>query len=280
AEVTQGKDQQAARDLVSVIHFGSNFNGQGTLISDMIGIAIQAIGLNAFNGLIDLNSDFPAEEWKSLTKTILDSTPPKDSMIRAFQGEMVFCGNSVDGLADNAGDFQEDAWMTALPGFLGRELRIYNNLMSDQILSLQKNGSLNLPKELLEPTAMDRFTGRSGPLAEILIPSGERSIAHTNLSRRCLIAIATATGMAAYRAQEGKLPASLAQLSEAGIPVTDEKEWLEAMEYKVQGDTATLKIRVQDPPAELTPMSGTDWEHPWLEASNEFLVYKFEPLKK
>lgn len=38
------------------------------------------------------------------------------------------------------------------------------------------------------------------------------------------MALATATGIAAYRAQEGRLPESLAQLSKVGIAVVDDSD--------------------------------------------------------
>jgi hypothetical protein len=178
AEVAQHKDAQAAQDLVSVMNFGKGFYGQGTLIGDMLGVAIQAIGRDGFNGLIDLNSDISADEWKSYTRSILDSSPPEEETLQALQGEVVFCGNSVDLLDENPGALEDNSWLSVLPGYLAREKRIYNNLMSDLIIRYQKDGTLKLPKELTEPQAMDRFTGRTGPLVELLVTGWERPDGH------------------------------------------------------------------------------------------------------
>jgi hypothetical protein len=126
AEVAQGKSEQAARDLVSVIHYGGLFNAQGTLIGDMIGVAIQAIGADGFFGLININNDFTADTWKRLTQTILESTPPKDTVLRAMQGEMLFCHNTIEQLAENpaaVGEAGGPMGLAALPGFLEREER-------------------------------------------------------------------------------------------------------------------------------------------------------------
>ena len=279
AQVAQGKKAQAAQDLVSVVHFGSGFVDHSTLVGDMVGVNIQSIGLHAFNGLIDINTDFSAKEWKSLAKQILDSTSPKDAMLRALQGEIVFCGNSIELLATDSNVLGEGGWTPVLPGTLGREMRIYNNLMSDLIVQFQKDGTVRFPKELDEDRFMDRVAGRSGSLAKTLIPNCERSNELFNISRLSLTATATAAGVAAYRIQEGRLPERLTKLAEAGIPLTEDKELFQAMDYQVNGDAATLKVQIQDPQA--TPALDWDdkWEHAWLQAGNGSLTFKFGPVK-
>ena len=52
------------------------------------------------------------------------------------------------------------------------------------------------------------------------------------------------------------------------------------MEYEARGDSATLKVRIQDSPAQLFPSVRGDWEHPWLETTDEHLTYSFGPVKK
>lgn len=279
AQVSQDRGVQAAEDLVSVVNFGSGFVGHDTLVSDMIGVNIQSIGLEAFNSLIDVNSNFSAHEWKSFAQKFLNSVPPKDAMLRALQGEMVFCGSSIDMLATDPNALGEDSWIPALPGTLGREKRIYNNLLSDLIIQFREDGTVKLPNELAEPTSMDRFSGRTGSLAEVLIPNCERSNELFKISRRSLTATATAAGVAAYRAQQGKLPDSLSKLSEVGIPVTEDKEMFQTMDYQVNGDGATLKVRIQEPQATKSVTKYDKWGHPWLEADDEFLTFKFGPAK-
>ena len=283
AQVAQGKKEQAARDLVSVIHYGGLFNAQGTLISDMIGVAIQAIGADGFFGLIDINNDFPADSWKSLTQTILESIPPKDTILRAMQGEMLFCHNTLVQISENPGSLVEldgMSGLTAIPGFLGREERIYNNTMTDLVLAVKKDGRVSFGSDLTEPTTTDYLTGRSGIIARIMIANYERADKQCRINRNRIMATATATGIAAYRAQEGQLPESLAQLSEAGIPVIEDSDALGAMEYNVTGDKATLKVRVQDAGSDIPLFYATDWEHPWMTGDNEFIVFTYGPVQK
>ncbi len=283
AQVVQGKKEQAAQDLVTVIHFGSLFNDQGTLIMDMIGVAIQAIGADGFFGLIDVNNDFSADTWKSLTQKIIGSTPPKDTLLRAMQGEMLYCHNTIAQVAENPGSLDEVGGvngLAALPGFLGREERIYNNTMTDLILAVKADGRVSFGSDVTNPETMDYIKGRTGVVAQILLANYERADKQCRINRNRLMATATATGIAAYRAQEGRLPDSLAQLSEAGIPVVDDGEALGAMEYDVKGDTATLKVRIQEAGSDIPLSYATEWEHPWMSGDDEFIVFTFGSLKK
>jgi hypothetical protein len=278
SEVAQGRVEQAAVDLVSVVNFGSGFNGQGTLITDMVGIAIQDIGIDGFNGLIDINTDLAAESWKSLASSLLKTVPPKDTLLGSLQGEMLYAHNSI-ALAHDDPELVDEAIrlspLAHLPGFYDREERIYNNVMSDLILQYQNKGTLELPKEFVEPSALDQFTGRSGTFAVLMVSDAGRAGRRILLSRKLQIATATAVGIAAYRAQEGKLPDGLAQLSETGIPVTDETEILDSMEYSVEGKTATLRVRVQEQTAEPIQKTSDYGEHPWLNQDGHSLTYTF-----
>ena len=278
SEIARGQLDQAALDLVSIINFGSGFNGQGTLFTDMAGISIQAIGLDGFNGLIDINSGLSADTWKTLAASVLKTVPPKDTLLSSLQGEMLYVHNSIE-LVHEDPEIVEEAIrlspLAHLPGFYDREERIYNNVMSDIILQHQKNGTLEPPKEFFEPSAMDQLTGRSGVLAVLMLSDPVRANRRILLSRSSQIATATALGIAAYRAQEGKLPESLAQLSQAGIPVTEETDFLDSMEYSVQADTATLKVPVQEQPDESISQTSRYGEHPWLKRDAQFLTYSF-----
>ena len=283
SEVAQGEVEQAAEDLVSVVSFGAGLIGQCGFLTDMVGVGIEDIGVNGFNGLIDINSNLPADTWKSLSQKMLNCEPPKEMILRAMQSEMLFCHNSIEYFKENPDWISEEikySPVAALPGFFSREERIYNNVMSDLILQYQSKGTLDLPKELLEPSNTDWFTGRTGSLTVLMVQDFSRSKGRLEVSRRRLIATSTAAGISAYRAQEGKLPETLAQLPEAGIPLTDDKEWLSTMEYEARGDSATLKVRIQDSPAQLFPSVRGDWEHPWLETTDEHLTYSFGPVKK
>ena len=278
SEVAQGQIEQAATDLISVVNFGSGFNGQGSLIFDMVGIAIQNIGIDGFNGLIDINSALPAESWKSLAASLVKTVPPKDTLLGSLQGEMLYVHNSVALVHDDPELVDEAIRLSPLahlPGFYEREERIYNNVMSDLILQYQNKGTLELPNEFVEPSAMDQFTGRSGTLAMLMMSDAGRADRRILLARNSQIATATAVGIAAYRAQEGKLPGGLAQLSEAGIPVTKETDLLNSMEYSVQGDTATLKIRLPEQTAEPIQNTSDFGERPWLKEDDQSITYTF-----
>ena len=206
---------------------------------------------------------------------MLESAPPEDAIVVALEGEMLFCHNSLPQLQDEPGALEEGSFLVLVPGFLSREERIYNNLMSDLVVKAKNGEDPTLPESFLNPEAADWFTGRTGVVAQILIPNSVRAGQQLQLSRKSLIAAATASGIAAYRAQEGRLPSSLDQLAQAGIPFTSDGKLIEAMEYKVDGDSATLKVRVQGPTSEIVPPSAAEWDHPWVEITNQDYLFKF-----
>lgn len=200
-----------------------------------------------------------------------------------MQGEMLFCHNTIEQVSEDPGYMEELGGLSglaSLPGFLTREERIYNNNMTDLIVALKADGRVSFSNDLIEPTTMDYISGRTGLVAQILIANFERADKQCRINRNRLTATATATGVAAFRAQEGRLPENLVQLSEAGIPVTDDSEQLQSMEYKLTGNTATLKARVQEAGSDIPLSYATDWEHPWMTGDSEFIVFNFGPLQK
>jgi len=275
AQSARGESEQAAQNLVSVMQFGEGFYGQGTLMVDQIGASVQSMGIDGFNGLIDPNSDFSGDVWKGLSGAILESIPPQDTMLRALQGEILFCHNSLEHFAQNPEALGDGAFAHygLLPGFYKREERIYNNLMSDLILQFQKEGAVTMPKEVGEFSTADWLTGKNGPVVKMLVPDFERAHRKIDLTRKSLAALATVTAVAAYRAEEGELPASLAQLSETGLPMVKDDDLLQTMDYKLEGERATLKVNLGQPTSGRTDV----WQHPWLEVNDESLVYTFGP---
>ena len=105
-----------------------------------------------------------------MTQTILKSTPPKDTVVRAMQGEMLFCHNTIEQISENPGaigELGELPGLATLPGFLEREERIYNNTMTDLILAVKADRRVSFGSDLTEPTTTDYITGRAGIIAQI-----------------------------------------------------------------------------------------------------------------
>ena len=57
--------------------------------------------------------------------------------------------------------------------------------------------------------------------------------------------------------------------------MTKETDLLDSMEYSVQGDTATLKIRLQEQTAEPIQKTSDFGERPWLKEDDQFITYTF-----
>jgi hypothetical protein len=151
--------------------------------------------------------------------------------------------------------------------------------MTDLIVGLKANGRVLIGSDLTDPTTMDYVTGQTGVIAQILVANYERADKQCRINRNRLLGTATATGVAAFRAQEGRLPESLDELTDAGIPIIEDAEVLEALDYETTGDTAVLKVRVQDRSSDIPLTYATEWEHPWMTGNKEFVIFNFGPLE-
>jgi hypothetical protein len=278
AYTAEGDLPNAVECLLAPLRIGHKLQGQGALISDMIGIALQALATDGMFGLLDINGDMPADQWKHLAQSLLDEAPRKDLLAIALEGEMTMARNTLE--LYRQGTYQGDMeQMDLLPGFLSREERIYVNTMTDCISQVKNGGSLTMPSYLTNASTYDWVSGKTGVLVQIMFPNFTRAGQQADLSRHTILAAATAYGIAAYRATEGELPNELSQLTQAGIPLTDDAKFLSGVDWKVTGDSATLKIKILDSGSSLTWASGQFWENPWLQSDNEFAIFLFKPTQ-
>ncbi len=108
------------------------------------------------------------------------------------------------------------------PGFFSREVRIYSNIaveMNDMFLS---EGRYVVPEHIQNPSLSNYLTGKSGVIAIMMLPNYVRAEAQIGLIRAKVTGIALATGVIAYRADQGKLPTDFEQVRAIGIPVPEQ----------------------------------------------------------
>jgi hypothetical protein len=276
AHTVEGDHKKATECLVAPLRLGRRLQGQGVLISDMIGIAIQNIATDGMFGLLDINSDLPAEQWKMVAQSLLDEAPPKDLLQHSLEGEMTAVRNTLK-LYKQGHKQEEILQVDLLPGYLDREARIYVNVMTDSIAQLKETGSATLPPVHTNPSTSDWISGKTGTLVQLIVPNYSRAADNIQRTRDLVLAAATAYGVAAYRAQEGELPKEISELKKAGIPLTDDAEFLAGVEWDV--DSGILKMKTKSLPGEVPPVVGEYWENTWVKADKEFLTFIFGPTK-
>jgi hypothetical protein len=297
AKAAQGQSDQAANILARVMEFGGNLQGQGALLIDVVGMSTQRSGIDGFLPLMQpavthRGTPLPAGRWKDLAGRLTKAVPPADTVYRAMQGETAVAVNTIDQIRQGKSANSLAAGPTAMPGLLDREERIYLNLMMDMLGKLKDTGKLVTPAALDRPTAGDHLAGRSGLLAEQLLPNFSRASYEIEMNRRRILALALCAGVAAYRADNGKLPDTLDDVRKFGIPMpaVDDLEGLKpSYSQKVfkgagvgSGQSATLIV---DLPAEPGPSpgdakpqeTGNDW---FLTEKDKIVVTLFAPQRK
>jgi hypothetical protein len=273
--LARAQPAEALDCLVCTLELGQALHSNEFLIYDLMAGGIQAMAFQVFVGLVDPEqTNLQADLWTELTRRVVASVPPKDSFAHSIEAEMTAYRNTMENLDKT--EYVEFRQLDLLPGFLAREDRIYMNIMSDLLLQIQNQGTTNVLSVLGQPTAYDWFSGHTGIMAQIMVPNFDRLGQNIMLNRARMVGLATVFGVLTYRASEGRLPQTLSDLEKSQIAVVD-ADSLNALTYKVDGKTATLKVPLQKPPASNPWLQADLWDHPWCEGNNDFFVYKFGP---
>jgi len=174
----------------------------------------------------------------------------------------------------DAPDFEQ---LKYFPGMTGREERIYVNTMTGLLKQASSpNAGGRISPSNQKPTVYDWLSGKAGFLFQSMTPNFQRAGEQIRLYRNSALAAATAYGIAAFRAREGRLPSQLDEIQKTGIAMTDDSEFFALVKYELSDQGAILKVKVSDARSALFVPSGQYWENPWFETDQEFVTYRFE----
>jgi hypothetical protein len=243
SRVAEGDMEMAVDALAPIFGLGKSMQASSTLIYEMLGVAIKSIAFDCMTTEFSPTSDMTTEEWLKLSESLISSLPPEGLLGNAVGSELVAVDNSLNDLAkgDGASDLGNPLFGTfpALPGMLGREMRIYHNNMGLIFQQIKETGTYN-PDFLADPGFMSFLTGRVSYLGAVVIPSYEKVNSQLLVSRRKTVGAAAATGLLAYRIRHGKFPESLEKLSDMGLylPPAD------FLTYEGKGKSASVRISI------------------------------------
>lgn len=277
ARVQQGQFEEAADDLLTVMTLGQRLEEHALLISVMIGITTQTIALDTAIGTMDINQTLPPQVWAKLAEGFIKRAPRKDLLKMTIEGEMTAAHNTMKLYNQGKWQYPELERLRYFPGLISREERIYVNTMTGLLKQASDpNGGGRISSFHQKPTAYDWLSGKAGILSQSMTPNFQRAGEQIRLHRNSALAAATAYGIAAYRAREGRLPSQLDEIRKTDIALTDDAEFLTLVQYELSDQGATLKVRVSDHRTDLFIPSGQYWENPWFETDQEFVTYRFE----
>jgi hypothetical protein len=143
AMAATGDDAEAARVLLPIFHLGQNMEGRGgSVISTMIGVALQSVAFDGAMATMGPEADLTAEQWKEAALKIQASAPPADVAIKDIEDELATADRFFADPKPADGSVMETGsgivLLAYIPGFWSREGRIYDNNMGDLLESLQQ----------------------------------------------------------------------------------------------------------------------------------------------
>lgn len=246
ALVAQGKTEEALDCVGPIFRLGYNLEQNPTLISAMIGVAIQAIGFQGLVEQIDLQAQASPQAWQRLAQDLARAIPDENLIVQSMASEVWVMENSVAQWRKGrrSADYDDELFDWALynlPGILARDHRIYRNNMGKIFEALERDGDYRTIVNNLQKAGMvDYLFGRTGPMTTLGIPNFTRAGAQCRIIRAKVLGAAATIGAVAYRAKHGELPQNLDQLKDIGVELPQ----AENLKYTLKGNHAEILVQV------------------------------------
>ncbi|MBI2263626.1 MAG: hypothetical protein HYU64_00410 [Armatimonadetes bacterium] len=210
-EVT-GKHPQALNNYLWTLEFGSKVGQNGGLMPSMIGIGINAIGLEGAIGFLGRSPELTREDYRSALARLeaLPLTP--QTFLDRMDEEYVLNLITVDILGKNRNGKTDESsvgdLLLKLPGLLARERKVLQNIYLAQRPSIEK-----LHPPFQDGTDVQNLVKRSrSMLAAILVPNSDRAVIQFDYALTRIGGFKLLCGIELYNLEQGSYPDTLEQL--------------------------------------------------------------------
>lgn len=243
--VAEGKPEQAALMYQLALMEGQkSFEEVGTP-QLMRGVSLQGLAFQSLVAYLSPGARLNAMQWAGFSAAVAAASPTPITVNQAVQNDLAF---GVEFLnrprASYDGDARPLRGLFLLPGFRGRELRVYQNYMARV---LAESSKLRFSGGLPSPGLGASLLGSSGPGVRLLALNYDQQMARVTLHMAKMTGLAGSAAVCAYRAKYGAPPATLAELDKLGLKAPGGTPWSAAQSglvYKVTGDRAELGVPV------------------------------------
>lgn len=245
SRAAMARNDDAAGHLASLYSLTRALQGKGPFINEMIACAIAGVADAHTLALITPSTSLSVESRQDLARNILASIPAKDRMVELIEGEMS-CGVILfKQLRTGTSSYTYSNMGVPpgghyIPGFIAREERIHGNTFTRLLKELKATGNFTLTRADNDPTLLDYFSGQAGIFTALMLPNLERMLERLAMDRARRIALGAVYSSLAFRAQNGRLPRDLAELT-ASFPLPDDIESL-GLQYKLSQDQLSIHI--------------------------------------
>ncbi len=277
SRAAMGRNDSAAGHMASLYSLTRALQGKGPFINEMIACAIAGVADAHTLGLITPTTSLSVESRQDLARNILASIPAKDRMVTLMEGEMscgviLFKQVRTGGLSSST--YSNLGIPTAghyIPGFIPREERIHSNTFTRLLKELKATGKVTLTPADNDPTLLDYFSGQAGILTNIMLPSLERMLQRLDMDRARRIAMGAVYSSLAFRAEKGRLPKDLAELT-TSFPLPDDSETL-GLQYNLSKDKLSIHIPYKEAQEFLDNQKEFPNRPKWVKAENDGLTF-------
>lgn len=208
------KPEEAVKCYLLSLKYGDKIGTHGYLITQMISIAIEAIGINPFHTLI-AKGNMKSRDYRNIIAE-LDALPiEKDDFLHAMDEEYTRTLNTLDDLQNGRIKSSQALPFNISPKnikiVIEREKRFYMNLYvkyrpcHEKLIQPEEIG-LNLNDDL---KALQK---KMAVICPILFPNFPRAIAQKRLIMTKISALKVMAALQAYKKDKGKYPSALNDL--------------------------------------------------------------------
>jgi hypothetical protein len=213
-----GKPREAARNYLLAIRYGALIGTNGTLITQMISVAIEAIGSGPL--LVELSKGSLKKDDYLHIIAALEALPiEKDNFLKAMDEEYARTLNTLDDMSAGRGNFLNTGAImpgqTLQPGrikfILEREKKIYMNVHLRyrpcyETLTVPKDLGINIESD------MKALRRKLSIISPILIPNFTRAILQKRMMLTRIAALKVVAALQAYKIDRGAYPPELKDL--------------------------------------------------------------------
>ncbi|MGE0489326.1 MAG: hypothetical protein AB7S38_08945 [Vulcanimicrobiota bacterium] len=247
----EGHPEIAAQAIGDVIEMGSHVTLDPCLTNALLGVSIQAIGFNALVHLLPPETALSPAQWQELAVRVRRSMPPQGQISTLLEEEIAFAHNSFQDLYQG----QSAHPLTKWPWLMRREERVYYNVMTGLLAASHQDEMVVMPAHLTNPGTASYLTGKTGIVANMMVPDLSKVSAQLLYNRYRMAAATLVTEILAYRANHHSLPA---KLEVEGLGLAPSMVVYEPAENRLRVEVPAAVRRVVGHPVVGGPYAATD----------------------
>jgi hypothetical protein len=244
--VAQHLPDQAALAYELAFREGYLFSDDVNMVHAFQGIGFQALAFQSLVATLQPDANLTAAQWAELSKAAAATSPTPVTITQALQHDLAI-GTAF--LSQPRGSFEDPArylrGVYLLPGLQARDLRIYHNTMG---LALEESLTGSVKTGNPPDTLSEYLKGNAGSGTGVLLPPGgyPKQSARVGLHSAKMGGLSAMAAVCAFRAKNGRLPTTLAQVGTLGLKAPGGLSWstVKGFYYKVEGKKALVGVLV------------------------------------